>query len=379
VPAPPPDRSYPGERRPLPPADQLSGARRLGELRPEHLYKGVLLFFMLALVFRYFTEIAETLLLIYAAAIVAVALHPLAKRLPLQRRIVAGLTGAVVLALVGVGLWLGVPALVDQLRQFGERVPDFAAQLEGWAERLREATGLNIAVLGGQTADTIRNLFQTVGTQELFGRARGVLEFLLLPFVVLIGGLYALADPNHRLLSPLMRAVPKPYLPSARRITKLLGIRLFGWIRGTLLAMLCVGVLTSAALYLIGVPYWLLLGLFVGLVEFVPILGPWIGGIPAVAIAFLDDPTKGLWTAAAILVIQQLESWLITPWAMSQAAQVHPLVTLFALILFGSIFGFLGVVLALPIVILIWTLVQVLWVERALDNADTPLPPVVEE
>jgi predicted PurR-regulated permease PerM len=121
------------------------------------------------------------------------------------------------------------------------------------------------------------------------------------------------------------------------------------------------------------------LGLIVGLVEFIPVFGPWIGGVPAVLIAFLDDPMKGVWAAVAILAIQQLESYLITPWAMSQAARIHPLITLFALILFGGIFGVLGILLALPIVILIWTVVEVLWVERALGAGDDRLPPVVEE
>jgi predicted PurR-regulated permease PerM len=349
------------------------------EIRPEHLYKTALLLLALALVFRFFREISQTLLLVYAAAIVAIVLNPLARRLPVQRRLTAGLVGISVLSLVGFLLWLAIPALISQLRDLVDRAPEFQAQLELWAEWLRQTTGLNIALLGDETARMASNIFRSLGTDEILGRARGALEVLLVPFVVLIGGLYALADPNRRLLLPLLRVVPADRRDSFYRIFKLLGERLFDWIRGTLIAMLVVGLLSSAALYVIGVPYWLLLGTIIGLLEFIVIFGPWIGGVPAVLIAFLDEPMKGVWAAIAILAIQQLESYLITPWAMSQAARIHPLVTLFALIFFGSVFGLLGILLALPLVILVWTVTEVLWVERALGASDDRLEPVVEE
>jgi predicted PurR-regulated permease PerM len=348
-------------------------------IRPEHLYRTALLLLALALFFRFFREISQTLLLVYAASIVAIVLNPLAHRLPVQRKLTAAAIGVAVLAGVGALLWLAIPALIGQLRDLVDRMPEFQAQLEDAAEWLRRSTGLNVALLGDDTAEIARNAFRSLGTEDLLGRARGALEVLFVPFIVLIGGLYALADPNRRLLLPVVRVVPPARRAAWYRIFDRLGTRLFDWIRGTLIAMLAVGTLSSLALYLIGVPYWLLLGTLIGLLEFIVIFGPWIGGIPAVLIAFLDDPMKGVWAAAAILAIQQLESYLITPWAMSQAARIHPLVTLFALILFGSIFGILGILLALPLVILIWTVTEVLWVEEALGGSDDQLAPVVDE
>jgi len=351
----------------------------LRAIRPQHLYRTALLLLGLALVFRFFREISQTLLLVYAASIIAIVLNPLAQRLPVQRKLTAAAIGVAVLAGFGAVLWLAIPALIGQLRDLVDRVPEFQAQLEDAAEWLRQSTGLNVALLGDDTAGMAQNLFRSLGTEDLLGRARGALEVLLVPFIVLIGGLYALADPNRQLLLPLVRIVPPARRAAFYRIFELLGRRLFDWVRGTLIAMLAVGTLSSLALYLIGVPYWLLLGTLIGLLEFIVIFGPWIGGIPAVLIAFLDDPMKGVWVAIAILAIQQLESYLITPWAMSQAARIHPLVTLFALILFGSIFGILGILLALPLVILIWTVTEVLWVEEALGGSTDRLEPVVDE
>jgi predicted PurR-regulated permease PerM len=348
-------------------------------LEPQHLYKAALLLFALAVFYQFFREVTQTLLLLYAASIVAIVVNPVARRLPVQRKLTAAGVGVVVFAAVGVVLWLGVPALIAQLRELVERAPEFQAQLEEWADWIRATTGLNVALIGDRTAEMLQGVFQTVATGDLLGRARGALEILLVPLIILMGGLYAVADPNRRLLLPLLRAVPQGKRDDFRRIFRLLGERLFDWIRGTLIAMVAVGALTSLALYLIGVPYWLLLGTLVGLLEFIVIFGPWIGGVPVVLIAFLDEPMKGLWAALAILAIQQMESYLITPWAMSQAARIHPLVTLFALVFFGSIFGVLGILLALPLVILFWTVTEVLWVERALGAGGDRLRPVVEE
>ena len=100
---------------------------------------------------------------------------------------------------------------------------------------------------------------------------------------------------------------------------------------------------------------------------------------PNACVALLDDPAKAPWVALAAIAIQQIEANLITPFAMSREAEIHPFITLFALVFFAGIFGFLGMLLALPLVLLVWTVVQVLWVERAIDTDRDPITPVVEE
>jgi predicted PurR-regulated permease PerM len=96
-------------------------------------------------------------------------------------------------------------------------------------------------------------------------------------------------------------------------------------------------------------------------------------------VAFLYDPALAAWTALAALGVQQFENNVIIPWAMSRGVHLHPLVTLFAVILFGSLFSALGVLLSLPLVILVWTVVQVLWVERTIGSAGERIRPVVQE
>jgi predicted PurR-regulated permease PerM len=348
----------------------------LDGLRPEHLYKAIGLFFLFLVFYSYFRQLSRVLLIVYASAILAVALNVLVGLVPRHRKLVSVSLGLLIFAGLGSAAWFGVPALAGQLRGFTGELPRFREQLEGWSEWFRQQTGLNVELFGTQA----RNFFgEMVAGAEVLGTAWGLVEGIFLPLVILVGAIYAVAKPNERLLSPLLHAVPRERRDSFRRLFAILGDRLRGWIKGTLLAMLAVGLLTGIGLWVIGVQYALLLAVIAGLLEIIPVLGPWIAGAIAVAVAFLEDPAKALWVVLLMLAVQQLESNLITPLVMSQAAEVHPFVTLFALFFFGSLFGFLGVILAVPLVLLVWTVVQVLWVERAISAESDEIEPLVKE
>ena len=357
-----------------PAAPHLSGA-----LRAEHLYKFAGLLFLLALAYRFFDTLSRVFLMVYAAAIVAVALNAIVRRLPMKRRWSAAAIGLLVVAGTGAALWFGGSAVLQQLRGLAESFPQMEQEMSAWAERLRERLGLDVELIGERTGTMARDFFADLSGRDVIGRASGLLEWITLPVLVFFGAIFALGKPNERLLLPLLQAVPERRRPAFRRLFELLGERLNGWVKGQIISIVTIGILATTAFYLIGVPYALLFGVINGLAEIVPIIGPWAGGIPAVIVAFLDDPTKGLWTAVAILAIQQVESQLVTPLVMAKAAEVHPFVTVFSIVLFGGLFGFLGILLSLPLVLLVWTVVQTLWVERAIGAGDDEVAPVVEE
>lgn len=348
-------------------------------LRPEHLYKAAGLLFLLALVYRYFEPLVRVALIIYAAAILAIALNSIVRRIPLERKWTAGVIAVVLLIMIAAGIWYGGGALLRQTRDLAEAFPQLEQELQEWGDWVRLQVGLDIQLVGQRTSEMAREFFADLRGQDVLGRATGMLESLMVPVLIFFGAIFAIANPNDRLLVPVLRIFPKERRETVRSTLELLGTRLAGWVRGQLIAMASVGLLATIAFYLLGVPYALLFGVINGLAEFVPIIGPWAGGIPAVVIAFLDDPMKGLWTAVAILVIQQIESQVITPLVMSRTAEVHPFVTLFAIVLIGSLFGFLGILLALPLVIFFWTVIESLWVDRALGSRSDAIPPVVEQ
>ena len=356
-----------------------SGGVRPATLRPEHLYKFAGLLFLFALGYRFFDTLSRTFLLAYAASIVAVGLNAIANRIPLKRKWAAALIGVVLFGTLGLGLWFGGSALFGQAQDLIEHAPQMEAELRSWGDQIGGRIGLDVEVLGERVTEAAQKFVSGLGGSGVLGRALGALEALVIPILILFGALFALGQPNDHLLLPLLRTVPAGRRASFRRMFELLGTRLLGWLTGQLISMATIAVLATVAFSLIGVPYALLFGVVNGLAEIVPIFGPWVGGIPAVIVAALDDPMKGLWTAGAILLIQQLESQIVTPLAMAKAAEIHPFVTLFAIFLFGGLFGFLGILLALPLVILFWTVIQVLWVERAIDAGDDAIPPVVEK
>ena len=370
-----------------PDAVAIHRERHPREVHPHHLYQTAGVLFLLALAFKFFDTLAQTFLLAYAAAILAVGLNALQRKIPLERKWFAAATGLFVVGLVIGLLYVGVPLLLEQARSLAGMGPGMAEKMAGWEKWIRENLGIPVNLPGGgggggAAADGGAAAGGGGGGGAgggVMGSALSLLEALLFPLVIFFGALFALAQPNDRLLNPLMRAVPPNLRPAFYRIFQLLGERLLGWLKGTAMAMVGVGVLSMIVWSIIGVPNAILLGLFNGLVEFIPLLGPWLGGGTATLVAVMDDPNKGAWVALSALAIQQVEANVITPFAMAREAEIHPFLTLFALVLFGGIFGFLGLLLALPLTLLVWTVVQVLWVERAIDTDRDRIAPVVNE
>jgi hypothetical protein len=218
----------------------------------------------------------------------------------------------------------------------------------------------------------------TDGPGGVIAGAFGFIEVMAILVLVLVGAFFLVHKPNDQLLTPLMRTVPGS------------GGRSSGACSGSWASAWAAGwaarsspwppsrSLSIIAFFVLGAPYALLLGVILGITELIPIVGPWVGGIVAVAVTLFANPGQALWVAIAVLVIQQIESNVIRPMAMSSSAELHPFVTLLALLLFSSIFGLLGAVLALPLTLALATIVQVLWVEETLDAGDDEIEPVVE-
>jgi predicted PurR-regulated permease PerM len=146
------------------------------------------------------------------------------------------------------------------------------------------------------------------------------------------------------------------------------GAALKQWLLGQLIAMAIVGTLTGVGLWLVGLPSPVALGLIAALAEFVPILGPILGAIPAILLAMTVDTQTVLWTIGVIVVIQQLESNMITPLIQQRMASLPPVLTIFAVLCFGLLFGPLGLLLATPLAVLTLVLVTRLYIRELLEE-----------
>lgn len=359
----------------VPPASDRM-LERLAALQGARLYTALGLLFLLALAFRFFDIVSRVGLIAFMGIIVALALHSLVVRIPLPRGAATALVALAGLGLAGLTVWQGLSFLLPQLQSLAMDLPRFQEAVEEWQARLEQRTGMDVDLLGAPLESLLQDpLGAGIG---LLSRAFGVVEILGIVVLVLAGSVYVAARPNEQLLDSLLRAVPRERQPAFRRMMHRMAERLGGWLRGTLLSMLIIGVLSGVAFWLLGAPYPILLGVIAGVLEFIPIVGPWVAGAVAVLVTFFHDPQTALYIAIAALVIQQVEGNLVYPFVMSGAAELHPFVTLLALLLFGALFGFLGALLALPLTLAIATVVEVFWVEETLGNHGAPAESLVD-
>jgi predicted PurR-regulated permease PerM len=352
---------------------------RLAVLLGKRLYQMAGLLFVLALLLHFFEPISRVLLIAFVGAIVGIAFNGAVVRLPFSRGVGTAIVGLSTLAALGLSVWFMVTFVAGQLREFIADLPALTTMLESAEEWIRDTTGIEIELLGDNTQQLLGDAFSAAGGLAILGGALGLVELVAMTLLVLMGAFFVVANPNDRLLIPLLRAVPPESRPAYRRMLSRMGTRLSGWLVGTLVSMLMIGILSTVAFVVIGVPYSIMLGVLNALLSIIPLIGAWIGGAIAVLVMLFYDPGRVIFVALAVVAIQELEGNLVRPLVMAGAAQVHPFVTLLALLLFGSMFGILGAILSIPIVLLLATIVEVFWVEETLETGDDDIEPLVEK
>lgn len=291
--------------------------------------------------------IFRPLLLLTAAIVLGEALSPpvqwLERRLP---RIAAILLVYLSLLLLVAGIgWLVAPALVDQALNLVTRAPALIDQVQGFINARFPLT------LTDQRLNEIGREIQAQGTEllrsvprYLFTATNVVFEVLL----ILIMSIYWL------LVAPALRRFTLSIFPAPRReqagdVLHEIGRTMGGYVRGVVIDSVIIGLITYVALLIVGVEYPLALAVLTGVGEITPILGPIIAGVPAVGIALLQSPTKALIVLAVFIVIQQIESNIVTPYVMSKQTDMPPLLVLIALLIGGALGGILAALVAIPV------------------------------
>lgn len=165
--------------------------------------------------------------------------------------------------------------------------------------------------------------------------------------VLLLSGLWTLEGNNTTRF--LLMAFPQPKREGIQEFIRDVEQKVGAYTRGLGLLSLIIGVMAGVAYAIIGLPNFLFLGAFAGLMEIVPLVGPLLGAVPAILVATSTAPDKIIWVIIATIVIQAVENNLIVPRVMDRAVGVNPVASLLAFIAFGSVFGFFGALLAIPL------------------------------
>ena len=314
-------------------------------------------------------QLASVLLLLFGAVVIAVLLRSLSDPITRHTPLPSGLSLAVVmlgiLTLVVGGGWLFGLQITAQVNEILNRLP--AAW--GWIQSHLATFPVGRYVLKNVEPSSFfsgAGVFSHVTAFATNG-ANAVTNVLL----VLVGGAYLALDPKLYVKGALV-LVPPAVRPNIARAFSESGDVLRSWLLGQSIAMVLIGVLTVVGLLIVHSPSSMVLGLFAGLAEFIPIIGPLIGALPAILTALSVSPHQVLLTAIVFIVIQQLEGNAIQPFIQRRMVAVAPVVGLFALAALGLLFGPVGLLLAAPLTVVIVVWVKALYVRDVLGETIDP-------
>lgn len=319
--------------------------------------------------------------LAFAAGLVFL-LEPIVRvfdRLNLPRPVGAILAFLVLLAIVvavGALVW---PTVQEQGAELIRQLPDIYVSLVDWLREAALAVGLNIDEFLSQEA--IEAWLRDPANQEtiqdlLFGFGagagivlRGVAETIAVIGLAPILAIYLLID-LERFKSSSLELTPPRHRNEVAYVSGEVSTALGSFVRGQLLVAFIVGVASSFGMWIIDLPFWLLIGIVSGFLNLIPFVGPFVGGALAALVALLNgDPWQAVWAVLIMIGVQQVDNHLITP--MIQRARVHlsPLVIVLALIIGGSLAGLLGVLVAIPATAAIRIIIGHLWRTRLLGQS----------
>lgn len=324
----------------------------------------LILFIIAALVLR------SVLLPFVAGMVIAYALNPLADRLCAVGlpRIWASAAVVMLLMLVLVAaIVFLVPIIANQVQQFAEALPGEVERLRGAIENsARERLGNRFADfqawLDGAAAELSRNWASVIGfvAQSVWAQGRALINFASLLLITPIVVFYLLVD-WHPMLDKIDGWLPRDHAPTIRRLALQINAAVSAFIRGQGLVCLILGSLYAVGLSWAEIPYGLIIGLGAGLLSFVPFVGFALGLITALVVAlaqYWPDTLPLLKVLAVFAAGQALDSGLLSPRIVGPKVGLHPVWLIFALFVFGYLFGFVGVLVAVPVAAAIAVLVR---------------------
>jgi len=298
--------------------------------------------------------VRDALLIIYVSGLLAIGFSPLVRVIERQKVLpirsarfprwfailvpYVAIVGTV--ALLIVLIW---PPLVDQARALWAQLPDMFDR----AQRFLVSRGLlnEHLTLGEAMARATATETETVG--RVAGAVAGVAGGLFGLITILILSFYILIDAD-RLRASMLRLFPPAERPRVAAASREVTVKLSAWLGGQVLLGAAIGTSTAIGLWALGIPFFYVLALVAGVGELIPVVGPILSAIPALAVALTISLQKTLFVLIFLVVQQQLENHILVPRIMSRQVGVSPVTVIVALLIGGSLLGIVGAILAVP-------------------------------
>ena len=312
---------------------------------------GIALLFIVLILWRVLWALVSQVAL---GALVMAAALPICRRMEkkLPRTVAASLSLLTLSGIVIAFVLIFVPLLFRQGGQLASMLPDILSRLRGKLESVQEwLVRQGVPMDGSQKMmlDKVQEMAGTVlptlmaGAANLAGR---VSKLFLAP----VFAFYFLRD-REDLAQRLSLWIPLKYRRKAVIVTREMRREISGFWRGQLMISGVIACLTALGLLIVGVPAWLLLGLLMGVLEMIPYVGPFLGAIPVFLFSLPLGWGRVAWAIAVVVLVQQLEGGMISPYLMSGATKLHPVTVLLAISAGGLVGGVAGMLLAVPVVV----------------------------
>ena len=266
--------------------------------------------------------------------------------------VVAGVAVAVALA----ALLILVPVVIEQISSLVSAAPDSVARLQLFLERLGEryapeAVGEDGVLKRAFTTYEERVREWSIALVEgVFSSGLALIDFLAIAVITPVVAFYMLLDWD-RMIREIDGWLPRRHAPTVRRVARDIDTVLAGFVRGQLTVCLILGTFYALALMVIGLNFGLIVGLFAGLISFIPFIGALLGGALSIGIAlfqFWGEWAAIVAVAAVFLLGQAVEGNFLTPKLVGGSVGLHPVWLMFALACFGAVMGFTGLLIAVP-------------------------------
>jgi predicted PurR-regulated permease PerM len=314
------------------------------------------------------------LALLFLAMILAAAMRPgveaLARR-GVPRPIGVTLYYVALAGLIALVLWLVVPTAIDQVQAAIGKVPSGRADLHRQAQ---DSSGVGHEILTSvdrwlRKAPTAASLLHPA-----LDVGRKALETIVGILFVLASAAYWIFERDRA------QRVVVSFLPHGKRQVvcatwNLVDLKLGAYVRGSLLLILFVSLALSASFWAVGLPYWLLLGIFAGLVEIIPVIGPLAAGVLAIGVGLTVSVQTAALAAVAVYSIRVFQDYVVNPRVLGHAVGLTPLAVLVGVAAVGLLFGGAYVPLATPFLAVVATIMDVM--VRGKDPAREPVPAVI--
>lgn len=300
--------------------------------------------------------LAGTLVPFLAGSAIAYFLDPVADRL--ERLGMRRLFATMIISLVGLLIFVlllifAVPALINQAQTFLSAVPDYLEQTEAFLaarfpDLFYEHSSLRRSL--GNMEDSLRD-GGIAAANAVLASSLAVLDFIVILAITPVVAFYMLLDWDAA-VAKIDNWLPRQHAPTIRRLAGEVDLVLAGFVRGQMSVCLILGTFYALALMAIGLPYGFLIGMVAGLISFIPYVGTFFGGVLAMGVALFAFWATPAWifvTAAIFAFGQFVEGNILAPKLIGASVGLHPVWLIFALAVFGALFGFAGLLIAVPV------------------------------